>query len=206
MKTSSCFILNVDPQYQLSQQETVKSANWDAVSQQQTCPSTKPRPSWGAGQCLFFWVHASVVTWANLCVWKAARVAKGLEIMALEVGQVRGNNFVLVFLPEKGRLKVKLENCLQKHKKQRQRRITVFYMSTGDDAHKAVLSTPDFFLKEKQMPIQSDRKRICWTAVCYTFCLHLLVYCGLVTELFFPSFLLGSPFKSGSYFVITSDG
>lgn len=43
-------------------------------------------------------------------------MAKGLEIMALEVGQARGNYFALVFLPEKGRLKVKLENCLQKHK------------------------------------------------------------------------------------------
>lgn len=49
------------------------------------------------------------------CVWKAARVAKGLQIMALEVGQARGNYFFF-FFPEKGRLKVKLENCLQKHK------------------------------------------------------------------------------------------
>lgn len=85
----------------------------------------------------------------------------------------------------------------------------MFSVSTGDEAHKTVLSTHDFFSEEKKkkLPILSDRKRICWTAESYTFCLHLLVYCGLVTGLFFfPSFLLGSPFKSGSYFVITSDG
>lgn len=41
--------------------------------------------------------------------------------------------------------------------------------------------------------------------------LHILpAFVGLLRigdrAFFFPSFLLGSPFKSGSYFVITSDG
>lgn len=34
------------------------------------------------------------------CVWKAARVAKGLQIMALEVGQARGNYFFFFFSRE----------------------------------------------------------------------------------------------------------
>lgn len=59
-------------------------------------------------------------------------------------------------------------------------------------------------LREKNslVPAPADREGICWAAGYHTFCLHLLACWGLVTGFF----LLSSPFRSGSYFVITSDG
>lgn len=106
--------------------------------------------------------------------------------MALEVGQARGNYFALVFLPEKGRLKVKLANCLQKHKNRGREGAQCSPCPLGMRPTRQ-FSPPMIFSqrKKKKLPILSDRKRICWTAESYTFCLHLLVYCGLVTGLFF---------------------
>lgn len=93
----------------------------------------------------------------------------------------------VVFIQEKRKLKVKFENCLQIHKRKKQRReyiVLHVHWRWGPQDNSVIL------LKEKNILCQSDRKRICWTAGCNTFCLHLLVYCGLVTVFwvgfFFP--------------------
>lgn len=69
-------------------------------------------------------------------------------------------------------------------------------------------SLPMIFLKEKRKKNANaiwQKEDLLGCGVQYV----LLAFVGLLwigDRAFFPSFLLGSPFESGSYFVITSDG
>lgn len=87
------------------------------------------------------------------------------------------------FIQETRRLKVKLENCPQIYKRKNQRGeyiVLPVHCRWGPQASSDSSQRKKYFV-----PMQSDVKRIRWTAGCNTFCLHLLVYCGLVT-VFFP--------------------